>query len=278
MVTVKKDNREVVAVFDGSFDGFLCIVYAFYYEKITPIIIQSEDQVQLILGGEEHRINTCSTQATRVFKGIRDKISEDAATRVYYAFLSGEDNKYMEIFRYIQLGFVLGHMIDSHLQEDCVRRVHKLAGHVGREAHLLFGFCRFAETSNKVSPSQSEEEDFKLLAYASGVLYCAVTPKNDVLPLLANHFSERFMNQSWVIHDKRRHQAAIYDGKTYVISHVPHNVDVSYAENELETQELWRTFFKALAIEARKNPKVQRQLLPLYFRKNMTEFTTPNKL
>ncbi|MCL1787687.1 MAG: TIGR03915 family putative DNA repair protein [Defluviitaleaceae bacterium] len=252
-MVVANGRREVVAVFDGTFDGFLCVVYAYYYCKITPIVIQRQDQVQLTLDSELYQVDTDQDQAGQVLKGLHQKVSEEAAHYVYHAFLSGEEDKYMTIFSYILRGFTLGHMVDSHLQEDCVRGVHKLAKHVGREAHLLTGFCRFAETDN-------------------GVYYCAITPKNDVLAILANHFSQRFMNQAWVIHDKSRNQAAIYDGDAFVITKVPRNATVTYAEGEKETQELWTAFFKALAIEARKNSKLQRQLLPLYFRKNMTEF------
>ena len=244
---------EASIVFDGTFDGFLCVIYHHYYNKITPIAIQTSHQLQLTLDNNHHQIDTCPTQAAKVMAGLRDKISEEAATRVYYGFLSSAEDKYMPLFRYIQLGFKVGHMVDSHLQVDFVRSVHKLAQHVGREAHLLLGFTRFAETSN-------------------GVFYAVITPKNDVLVLVANHFCQRLMNQVWIIHDKARNQAAIYDGNSYIITDVPKDATFEYAQGEKETQELWTTFFKVLAIEARKNPKLQRQLLPLYFRRNMTEF------
>jgi probable DNA metabolism protein len=82
------------------------------------------------------------------------------------------------------------------------------------------------------------------------------------------------MDQAWVIHDKTRSKAAIYDGNSYIITDVPKDTPVLYEEieEEQEIQELWITFFNNLAIEARRNYKLQRQLLPLYFRKNMTEF------
>jgi len=249
----KNGSTPVIVTFDGSFDGYLCVIYAHYYNKVKPIIIQPAEHAQLTLNEETLHIPTDMEQAARVLKGIRQKISDEAAGKVYYAFLSYDDDKYMALFEYIKRGFAIGHMIDSHLTEDCVRKVHKMAQHTGRESHLLLGFCRFAET-------------------ASGAFYCEITPKNDVLAVIADHFSQRFMNQAWVIHDKRRGQAAIYDGKSYVIATVPREATVEYAPGEQETQDLWTAFFTTLAIESRKNPKLQRQLLPLYFRKNMTEF------
>jgi probable DNA metabolism protein len=60
----------------------------------------------------------------------------------------------------------------------------------------------------------------------------------------------------------------------YLITDVPKDNPVQFEEidEEQQIQGLWITFFNNLAIQARKNPKLQRQLLPLYFRKNMTEF------
>ena len=247
------DKREAHVLFDGTLDGFMCVIYACYYEKIEPLSIQSEEKAQLALGDEPHFIATDRKRAARVLGAIRKKISDEASSKIFYAFLSEDEERFMSLLRYIRLGFSVGHMVDSHLSEDYVKHVRDLARQVGREAHLLCGFCRFAETQQ-------------------GVFYCTITPKNDVLALLANHFSQRLMNLAWIIHDKRRAQAAVYDGNSFIIAAVPQDATVVYAKGEKETQELWVTFFNALAIKARMNKKLQRQLLPLYFRGNMTEF------
>ena len=36
--------------------------------------------------------------------------------------------------------------------------------------------------------------------------------------------------------------------------------------------DLWKVFFKSIGIEQRKNPRCQRNMLPLWYRKHMTEF------
>jgi probable DNA metabolism protein len=244
----------VVILFDGSFEGFLCVVYVVYYEKIEPVSIQVQGFEQLALDTVPYYIETDLQKSTRVFNAIYEKISEEAAEYVYNAFHSAEDGRFMSLLKYLRLGFSVGHMVDSHLHEDFVRDVQKMSKYVCREAHLLHGFCRFVET-------------------AQNVYYCDVTPKNDVLIMLATHFEKRMMNQAWIIHDKTRNKAAIYDGNSYVITAVPaSDAAVPLAEGEAETQELWVTFFNTIAIDERRNPKLQRQLVPLYFRKNMTEF------
>jgi len=239
--------------FDGSFDGFLSVVHACYYKKLSPTSILPESEAQLSLGGEPVFIETDPAHAAKVFSAVREKISLEAAEFVYHAFLHADFDRFMAMLSYIKLGFKEGHMVNSHLQQECVRRVHKLAGHVRRESHLLCGFCRFEETKQ-------------------GVFYCKITPKNDVLPMLAVHFIQRFSGMAWVLHDKVRGQAAISDGEKYIITSTPKDAVVEYAENEEATQELWVAFFKAHTIEARKNLKLQRQMMPIYFRRNMTEF------
>jgi len=246
-------RRDVAVLFDGSIEGFLCIVHAYYYKHISPLIIQVEESHQPTLDTEEYHIITDADTAKTVHQGIIKKISPDAWHHVVNAFLADGEDKFMAIFRYLLLGFKTGRNLDDHLQQDCVLRVHKLARQVGREAHLLSGFCRFAETSGQI-------------------YYCYINPINYVLPILAEHFSDRMMNQAWIIHDKKHGKAAVYNGETYVIADVPKDANVQYTENEDKIQDLWVTFFHSLAIKERVKPKLQRNLLPLHFRKSMIEF------
>ena len=39
---------------------------------------------------------------------------------------------------------------------------------------------------------------------------------------------------------------------------------------------LWKSFFHAIGIEQRRNPKCQRTMMPLWYRRNMTEFREEN--
>ena len=45
-----------------------------------------------------------------------------------------------------------------------------------------------------------------------------------------------------------------------------------YSEEEREIRKLFKIFHKSIAIQERKNLGLQRQLLPLRFRENMSEF------
>ena len=47
------------------------------------------------------------------------------------------------------------------------------------------------------------------------------------------------------------------------------------AEDEKLFQEMWRSYFKALTIKERKNPKLQRQHMPRRYWKYITELQQP---
>lgn len=273
MVLAMAEKRKYAVIFDGSFEGFLCTIYAYYYDKITPLYLQSDDGYQQVLDVEEYYIATNYDKAVRVQSGIRNKISSQAEDYLTYAFLSSpfqsvssisssssssiNHDYYLNMFWYIILGFKVGKSVDNHLQKDYVLFVHKKARAVAREAHLLCGFSRFAETKQKL-------------------FYCSISPVHNVLPILAEHFQDRMMNQAWIIHDKKRNQAAVYDGRRYVIEDVPKNirdVRLDYDDKEELIQSLWGTFFNTVTIKERTNKKLQRNNLPLHFRKSMTEFS-----
>jgi hypothetical protein len=64
----------------------------------------------------------------------------------------------------------------------------------------------------------------------------------------------------------------VYNGKEYFITKVPNDAKVVLSEKEEQIQDMWTLFFTTIAIKERSSYKRQRQVLPLYFRGNMTEF------
>ncbi len=247
----------LTVTFDGSFEGFINIIYAHYYQKLRPDLIFSEDQVQQSLDTEYVHVETDMDKALRVLNAIRRDLSMDVLDTVYSAYLAEEKN-YLDMYRYMVLAFKVGAGVNSHKQVDYVMETLRTAGYVNKEAHLLKGFCRFAETK-------------------SGVFYASITPVNFVLPILAEHFKDRLMNQAWIIHDVKRGVAVVYDGNDYVMRQVPKQVMADIADVNDQYQALWQTFHKSIGIKERENYKLQRSLLPLRFRRNMLEFNPLTK-
>jgi probable DNA metabolism protein len=107
-----------------------------------------------------------------------------------------------------------------------------------------------------------------------GLLYAKIAPPRNVLPLLGKHFVKRLGTERFIIHDITRGWIVVYDGKSLQMHEVLDASVPRLHEDEKQFQELWRTFFHTVAIESRKNYKVQRNFVPLLYRELMTEFNT----
>ena len=117
-----------------------------------------------------------------------------------------------------------------------------------------------------------------------GTYLAVVAPDHNVLPLITDHFSDRFNDQPWLIYDAKRHYGFYYDGHSKPIritfedeTAVPFNLengklneDVLSSDDQL-LQDLWRTYFKAICIKERMNPRKQLQDMPRRYWKYMTE-------
>ena len=119
------------------------------------------------------------------------------------------------------------------------------------------GFVRFTELPGKI-------------------LYADIKPQNDVLPFIAPHFANRYPEEHWIIYDEGREKFAIHRaGKGWMVledMQIAEEVRCQLSMEEDDYRAMWRAFTKSIAIEARKNEGLQKQLLPLRFRDKMTEF------
>ncbi len=249
--------RRCHVVFDGSFDGFLCIIYAYYYRKIIPQEISKVDYIQTDLFNEICNIETDNDKAAKVAEGIKNKISVRAFERSYLAF-SCKDLRFMDLFRYIIFGFQTNEEVDRHMHIDFVRNIEALASNTSREAHRFLGFVRFRDTR-------------------AGVLYSSIEPDNYILPQLAEHFSGRMPDERWMIHDTNRGLCVVYDKRRYIICATDRHAYVEESEFEDVYQDLWKTFYRTVAVEARESKKRLNHMLPKKYRKNLTEYTPGKK-
>lgn len=207
-------------------------------------------------------------KSEKVARTLRTRLGEEVCYDICQAILSDElrvrgdkTDKADCIYRTVVLGLSLkdGTKVLHMLGEPYVRRVFELSRATGAESHHLLGFVRFSELEN-------------------GVLFSTIHPKNDVLPVLAEHFSDRLPMENFIIYDENRQIAAVHKAsKNYLIvdaSSLNQDIIKRYSEKELEYRKLWCGFFESIAIEARKNPKLQRQNIPLRFWEDTIELST----
>lgn len=243
----------LVYIYDGSFEGLLTAIYEAYYRKQKPSGIVCKDNMQISLVEEQVDIATDPAKSDKVYFSIIDKISQETLEKTYYVFLSSELNKEMLIFEYLRLGWKLGSRVNLDLANEAVLKVHKISSQVSFEAHRLKGFVRFK-------------------ALEGGIYYAVIEPDNNILELLAPHFAERYQDQDWMIHDKKRKQAAVFNGLSWTMIFDVPEFNPVLCDDEQHYNELWKKFFKTIAIDTRKNQKLQKRLMPVRYWKHLVEF------
>ena len=101
-------------------------------------------------------------------------------------------------------------------------------------------------------------------------------PKNNVITFIVPHFADRLPLENFVIHDTLREIYALHPagGDWYLVTGdggetMPEPV---FSRQEKKYDELFTHFFHTIAIKERRNYGLQRNMLPLRYRKYMTEF------
>lgn len=240
-----------IYLYDGSFEGLLCCVFEAYYRHENPAYIETETDCQLRFGYEYEHIFTDFEKANRVFSAAKKKISEKSAYNVMYTYLSNLPEKEKNILEYLRIGFRVGKSIDMRLTEDSVRFVINAARTVGSEAHAYKGLLRFSELAN-------------------GAFYSEIQPKNNVLPILAYHFSKRLSTVAWIIFDTNRKLCCIYDCKKWYLQYVD-SIKTDFSDDEEKYRTLWKEFYKTIEIKERHNEKCRMSNMPKRYWANLTE-------
>jgi len=250
------DRPDLTAVVDGTTEGLLTAIYLYYYENLRPTLVLdgSLPSFQQTFDTEYLFVETNPTFADKVFRAIETKLSYDTRGRIGMAMLNAEEDKIFDIYKYILLAFKDPQNVDTREQLDFVLNVRRLSRRVGSEAHKLSGFARFRRT-------------------AQGIMYSDISPKNNVLQLVCDHFTDRLNGERFIIHDVGRNMAGVYDTNECIIIEMPKDMQAAFqeADDEQDWQERWTMFYNTLGIKERKNSKLRVQMSPKYFWKHMTE-------
>lgn len=216
------------------------------YEDIPPDAAISQKVANTLI----------SRMGTEVYYEICQAISAYESPREQKKYI----NKAEAVYKTVVLGLSISHgsKVLDYLGNPYVNRVFQLSRSTFNEAHHMLGFLRFSELEN-------------------GILFSRIHPKNYILPLLADHFTDRLPQENFIIYDEPRKVAAVHkSGSRYMLAEAPQvneNFLTRFSDQEQEYRSLWLTFFHSIAIEARKNPKLQSQNLPKRFWQDTIELS-----
>lgn len=240
------------AIYDAGVSG-----YGHDHIRIEPWIKGEEDTYFLF--SEYMKTDTDAKKAEKVVRTVRTEISERAYRYMLYAVSAAAADRGNAVYQFLTYGFSVGDRVCDMLQIPAVKRVFELQRTVGNEARFSLEFLRFKKVQ--------ESPDLMLAVFE---------PVNRVLPAVLEHFSDRFPEEDFIIFDKTHGEAGVHIPGSPVEIRILTKAQIELLEKLNETKEdypeLWKTFFRSITIEERKNEKLQRNLMPLHYRKYVTEF------
>ena len=285
----------ITYVFDGTIDGLLTAVFdSFFLHQEPQVLLAAGEQLPLF-ADEPHVVVTDNEKASRVWKGLEKRLSAAGLRVITLSWLSEERALNQPLFNYICKVFRLpagSPSIEQNASDLDVLAVRNTCRRVLHEQLRMKQFIRFQKAKD-------------------GTYLAVVSPDHNVLPLIIDHFQDRFNDQPWLIYDAKRHYGYYYSpssisptlssegretadacdtpllgvenrgGAIRVTfedeASVPFdltggklNADVLSSDDTL-FQQLWRTYFKAICIRERINPRKQLSDMPRRYWKYMTE-------
>ena len=243
------------------FDSMMTCIYDAWASRLghSNVRLMTEPIGTPELFCEYRSVRADSEKTRKVIRSIRGKISTRAYIMVYRAAMSCQPDKLDAIYRFLIAGFHYGPSVIHYLKEPAVMRIFDIDRKVANEAHSFNEFIRFTD-----SPEH--------------ILVSRISPKSNVLTLVAPHFADRMPSENWMIIDETRHIAIVHpaDQDYYLTSLSPEETERLTREYDDPYVSLWKGFFTHIGIKERENPRCQRNMLPLWYRRHMTEFISNN--
>jgi len=242
----------IIYIYDGSFDGLLTCIYEAYYRNENPDDIVPMDKLDDNFLYQRYIIKTDIEKATKVYKSIEEKISNESLRKIFYTYLSELPVSGIAILNYLRVGYKIGKDIDNYLSNDAVLKIDNLFKKVSNERHAMLGLLRFKMLENEI-------------------LYAEYEPEYNITGLIAPHFANRISNENWIIHDIKRNTAAVYNKKEWLIMELELENDLIIHEDEEEYQQMWKSYYKHISIASKKNLKLKKNNMPMKYWKHLVE-------
>ena len=201
------------------------------------LVCHEPDNYQLFY--EYIHVETSTEKSDKVARTIQCRLGSEFYDAILNAILSivpakkNDLDKADAIYHTLVLGLntAAGARAIHDLSNPYVHRLFTLSRATANEAHHLLGFLRFSELEN-------------------GVLFSTIHPKNNALPILAEHFTDRLPQENFMIYDENRQLAAVHAaGKNFMLvdaSGIDQDLLNRTSEKESAYRKLWLAFLTRL--------------------------------
>ena len=253
-------------IFDNTFEGLLTSVFEAYSRCTFPDALLAEGEPLPLFYDEAFTVVSDEEKAGRVWRGLQKKLSASALSCLTQCWLAEEPETASLLFRYIRKAIDASRSIETNFADPDVLEFSRMWKRVDWERIRMLQFVRFQKA-------------------ADGTYFAAVEPEKNVLLLITGHFKDRFADQCWLIYDIKRAYGYYYDlkevrnvvfGEDSREGHLVTGIlDESLMDKDEKLfQQLWKTYFKAICIKERLNPRKHRQDMPVRYWKYLTEKQT----
>lgn len=257
----------LVYTIDRTLDGVLSAVFDAFSLHQQPEVLVGKGESLPLFCEEVHEVMTADDRAQRVWAGLEKRVSKEAMKLLAVSYLSELPELDMPLFNYMCKVFRQtegARSIERNFSDPDVLAVTNIFRRVMHERLRMMQFVRFQKAKD-------------------GTYLSVVSPDHNVLPLVVAHFKDRFGDQPWLLYDAKRRYGFYYDQQEVTRitfqdeETLPFDLDSGRLNDEVLSeddklfQELWRTYFKAICIRERLNPKKQLNDMPRRYWKYMTE-------
>lgn len=254
--------ENTVLLCDDDLESIFSAVYEAFSLKLDPrkTHIQLEGQESMDFFTEYIYVDSDEEKAEKVTKALLRRFGWNVYEHLAYILCHPSEKRADVFYHVIELGLSLKYpeTVFKHLGNAWVMEGFEMKRKASREIGHLMGFLRFEELKN-------------------GVLFARIHPKTDCVLFLARHFADRLPCENFIIYDEKREKCIVhpYRGEWYVRSKVKKDVfkDLEASDAQKFFEMLYKEFCAAIAIDERKNEKLQQNMLSLHFRDCMVEFS-----
>lgn len=246
---------------DDTLEGLFSAIYISYLKhydhETTRINCKDNYEMELFCDFEE--CGTSYEYAKKVARTIIREFGIDCYNIIYSAFFSWCEDRFNCVYHMVVHGFSMRNRknLATDYANKYVTKVFDMARGVEKEYANYRGFLRFSQIKN-------------------GVLFSKIRPKNNIISFLAPHFSDRLVMEDFIIYDEGRRLFLLHEKRKECIIIIGEELDKDIlsdiSDDEIMYQELYKHFVNVIGISERKNDKLRRQMLPLRYRDNLTEF------
>lgn len=259
-------QEQLIIHCEDSIDGIYTAIYeGFCRKKILEQTEPYQDSIRICPGdatsgflfAQDIFVSTDQEKAQKTVDAIIRRLGRQVHEILFHALCHFDEERATAAFGFLTRAFPVGGQIMEHLSDPYVMRITELHRKVFRETDKLRGFVRFQDTGS--------------------FLYSEIEPKCYVLPLLEDHFADRYPGENFMIRDRKHGTVLLHPaGRDCFLA-----PDSLLSEDWLQEngvgmsdpfEALWKQYFRTMGIEARKNERCQRNTAPIWYRKHMLEF------